>query len=157
MQLLAVFIFQESWLVASGISYRAKKDNVPEEFNSLRCGKFCAIIFLDKATNMSTQWNGSILSWMKNYIYMRLIDRTLPRNKFQFLPVIGTYVCSILWHGFSIGFTLALFGMFSASLCWSMYEESVLGAQIRSLLSRMPALLWLFHHVLSATLGGLTV
>jgi len=45
--LLSAFMCYEAWLVASGISYRAKKDNVPEEFNSLRCGKFRAIIFID--------------------------------------------------------------------------------------------------------------
>ena len=35
--LFARFVFHEAGLIASGISFRAKKEKTPEEYNSIRC------------------------------------------------------------------------------------------------------------------------
>lgn len=48
--------------------------------------------------------------WLKYYIMMRLMDRTLPRGKMQIGPMFITFIVSAAWHGLEIGFFAMFIG-----------------------------------------------
>ena len=75
-----IFGMFEANMIASGLGYRAKSEKEPEEYNSVRavrCVDFSLGIAGDHAI---MNWNMNASLWMKYYIQMRLIDRTLPRH-----------------------------------------------------------------------------
>ena len=57
-----------------------------------------------------TGWNIQVHLWLKYYIMMRLMDRSLPRSKTQMGPMIITFVVSAAWHGIEIGFFFMFIG-----------------------------------------------
>ena len=50
------------------------------------------------------RWNMFTQSWLKYYTMMRMIDRTLPRNKLQLVPVLCGFAMSSIWHGTEPGY-----------------------------------------------------
>ena len=67
--------------MASGISYRKKIDKTEEEFNMLRCTKVRKIMSTQSPLDVATNWNMHVQKWLKYYVYMKLVDREVPRNK----------------------------------------------------------------------------
>lgn len=57
-----------------------------------------------------TGWNIQVHLWLKYYIMMRLMDRSLPRSKTQMGPMIITFVVSAAWHGIEVGFFFMFIG-----------------------------------------------
>lgn len=55
-------------------------------------------------TQNARYWNMSVHNWLKYYVYMRLMDRSLPPHQMQGLATFKTYVISSLWHGLDPGF-----------------------------------------------------
>lgn len=119
-RLVCIFILQESVIVAAGMGYKAadKEKGQVEEFNSFRQGKFCNIMFATGASELAINWNLNVQRWLKNYVYMRLIDRNAKRGKFQVLPTLLTWVISMVWHGFYLAFSIAFVGTFVIAFAW---------------------------------------
>ena len=70
------FASQEACLIASGISYRPKTEKEPEEFNSLRTLQWLRFEQFISASETIGNWNIQVQSWLKYYIYMRMINRS---------------------------------------------------------------------------------
>ena len=75
-------------------------------------------MFATGASELAINWNLNVQRWLKNYVYMRLIDRNAKRGKFQILPTLITWVISMVWHGFYLAFSIAFVGTFVIAFAW---------------------------------------
>ena len=55
--LFARFVYHEASLIASGISYRAKNEKSPEEYNSIRCMDITNFHWGVTAKDSIANWN----------------------------------------------------------------------------------------------------
>ena len=58
-------------------------------------------------------WNTSVHYWLKYYVMLPLMDKSVPRGKMQIKPMLATFLASALWHGcLELGFWVMFIGMF---------------------------------------------
>ena len=98
------FSWQESALVASGISYVANFNDKGENFNTMPCIEIEKWHWSPNLKIAIPTWNMRVQDWLKYHMNLRLVDRTLPRGQRQLLPFFLTTVSSLFFHGFYHGF-----------------------------------------------------
>lgn len=57
---------------------------------------------------------------------MRLVDRTLPRNKIQIMPQILSFFASAVWHGIEPGLFVTFFGFGLLLFLFKVGQQTVL-------------------------------
>ena len=97
------FCFMEANQIASGFGY-ALTETGEESYNNIRLVDMTGIETSGSVNEVSILWNTQIHLWLKNYVYLRLLDRSKPRGGVQGIPVLLTYVASAMWHGVYPGF-----------------------------------------------------
>ena len=111
-RLLFAFGMIEANLIANGISYRAKTEKEPEEFNSIRHVKMWDFVKALTGVNIISNWNMCTQSWIKYYILMRLLDRNKPKGKVQAMPLFLSFIFSAIWHGVDLGYFVFFITLF---------------------------------------------
>ena len=123
--MIYAFIQFEACLIASGISYRSKTEKEPENFNSIRCTQFRKLFFGQSVLDIIANWNLVVQRWLKYYIYLKLIDRDVPRGTYQLKAFFCTFIVSAVWHGFYPGYYFALLSIGLAGLSFNKFEKSI--------------------------------
>ena len=85
--------------------------------------------------------------WLKYYILIRMMDRTQPRGKIQFLPLLCVFITSAYWHGFYFGYHSFFLGLFMMDLVWKTVPKTALVSTVNSTLPY--AVVWLLNWVLT--------
>ena len=116
--LIYVFMQYDACLVMSGVGYRAKTEKTPETFNAFPCVGAAKSWAAQNVFDILANWNMPTQRWLKYYVYLRLLDRNLPRGKPQVKAYLATFAVSCLWHGFYPGFYLVGFGVALQGLVW---------------------------------------
>ena len=124
--LFARFVYHEAGLIASGISYRAKKEKNTEEYNSIRCMDIIGFHWGETAKDSIANWNMRTQHWLKYYVMLRFMDRTKPRGSFQLDAILKTFLVSAFFHGFYIGYYLFFFGLFLLDFAWKLMGSTTL-------------------------------
>lgn len=73
------FCFVEANQIASGFGY-VKSTTGEESFNNIKMINMVNIELATNFTIVSTNWNVQIHLWLKNYVFIRLLDRSKPRG-----------------------------------------------------------------------------
>lgn len=55
---------------------------------------------------MAFTWNCSVYNWCKNYVFLRWLDKSLPKSAVQLIPILATYLSNSVMHGPDVGFLL---------------------------------------------------
>ena len=113
-------------MIASGFSYSPKSEKQKEEYNTYR-----SIYMVDFALGLNaavqiSKWNIFTQNWLKYYTQMRLMDRTLPRNKIQVMPMLVSFAMSSIWHGIEVGYHLFFLSLFINALAAKLITQSKL-------------------------------
>ena len=118
---------QEANLIASGMSYRASKEAEPaEEYNSIRTVKIRQFEMMQSPSQAITCWNMQVQMWLKYYIYLRLVDRSLPRHALQIKPLAAVFITSAYWHGFYFGYYAFFSGICLLDIAWKTVPRTKL-------------------------------
>lgn len=67
-----------------------------------------------------------VQNWIKNYLYMRLIDRSKPKGAIQILPLMAVFFASAYWHGFFFGYYSFFIGLGMLDIAWKMVARTAL-------------------------------
>ena len=150
-RLFAAFGLMEANLIASGISYRAKRDKVPEEYNSIRHVDMYAFETSRSAAECVINWNMCTNNWLKYYVQLRLIDRSLPREALQVIPFAATFIFSAVWHGIDLGyFAFFIFLCFNALIA-KLFSKTKVAAAIMKVVPWpvliVPIWIWNFYQI----------
>lgn len=107
-RLFTAFSTMEVNLIANGLSYLPKNEETktPECYNTLRAVKILKFQFGLSGLGSVLYWNMRTSDWIKYYIQMRFIDRSLPRSKVQVTPYAMAFAGSSLWHGIDVGYNV---------------------------------------------------
>ena len=62
------------------MSYRAKTEKLPEEFNSIRTVNIFDFEKMQSPSQATGSWNIQVQVWLKYYILIRLMDRKKARG-----------------------------------------------------------------------------
>ena len=133
--LFSRFVYHEAGLIASGISYKAKDEKNPEEFNSIRCMDINSFNWGSTAKDSISKWNMRTQHWLKYYVMMRFMDRDMPRGSFQLSAILKTFAVSAIFHGYYIGYYLFFSGLFLLDLAWKLMGGTAFAAYVSK---RMP-------------------
>ena len=79
--LIYVFMQYDAILIVSGVGYRAKTEKTPETFNAFPCVDPKKCWAAQSLFDMVSNWNMPTQRWLKYYVYLRLLNRSLPRGK----------------------------------------------------------------------------
>ena len=64
--------------------------------------------------------------WLKYYVQMRLMDRDLPRDRIQVIPMISAFIASSFFHGIELGYSFFFATLFLNSVAAKLIEQSTL-------------------------------
>ena len=123
-----VFGGWEANMIASGLSYRHAEKN--PEFNSIRGVRCYLFSFSTSGSQAAFTWNVCTGTWLKYYLQLRLIDRTLPRHVVQVWPVAAVFVASSVWHGPEFGFACFFVTVFFNSTIEKFMSKTVIADRI---------------------------
>ena len=68
--------------------------------------------------------------WLKYYVMMRSMDRSLPRGTFQLKAIIKTFSISAIFHGYYIGYYLFFSGLFLMDLAWKLMGATAVATAV---------------------------
>ena len=135
-KLFFVFTMQETFLIASGLGYRARTEKQPENFNSIRCAEIIKVVTASDSAVFAAKWNMRTSHWLKYYVMIPLIDRSKPKGSSHLMPVFATFMVSAIWHGLYFGY----FGCFiNLALCDIMFKTFGATALAHSLGALLPS------------------
>ena len=101
-----LFTFYEVNMIASGISYKAKTETEAENFNSIRVIYNRRLLFTGDWMEIMRVWNSQVQTWLRHYVTTPMIDKSLPKDTIQVIPIAGTLIICGAWHGFYIGYQM---------------------------------------------------
>ena len=130
--LIYVFMQYDACLIMSGIGYRAKIEKTPETFNAFPCIGAAKSWAAQSVFDIYANWNLTAARWLKYYIYLRLLDRNLPKGKPQVKAYLTTFAVSALWHGLYPGNLFLGIGAALSGLVWQKMERSLLHHQMKT-------------------------
>ena len=108
------------------MSYRCASDANAEEFNSIRTVKIRQFEVMQSPSQAIMSWNMQVQVWLKYYIYLRLVDRSLPRHVLQIKPLAAVFITSAYWHGFYFGYYAFFSGVFLLDIAWKTVPRTKL-------------------------------
>lgn len=74
------------------------------KWNRVSAVRVWDIEFSYKVKDFLDAWNVSVHTWLKYYVYLRLIKKD--KKGIQIIPILTTFVVSAIWHGFYPGYYL---------------------------------------------------
>ena len=125
----------ECYLIGSGMSYSEAhtdyKDKKHEEnYNSIRTVYLWNYHTMTIMTDGVKSWNMSIQTWLKYYVFMRIIDRS-QNNASMFFPALTTYLSSAYWHGPEPGYACFFGGVAFQELSQRTWQTTTFAAFLR--------------------------
>ena len=93
-------------MMAKEISYDAATKDQPENYNSIRSIKVLLCLSTSYNKELYSTWNILNTYYLKYYVTMRLLDRSLPRGKFQGFLLAMIFIVSALFYGFYVGYDI---------------------------------------------------
>lgn len=130
-QLFARFVYQEAGLMATGISYQAATKDKPENYNTIRSTQVLVNLSAADTKELFGTWNMRTQYYLKHYVMMRQIDRSLPRGQMQGFPIAITFIVSALNHGFFAGYYILFFGAGLLEFSYRLGEKTAIAALLR--------------------------
>ena len=115
------FVGHEALLIASGISFKARSEKSKEDYNSIRCMDVTRFTWSPTAKEAISNWNMRTQHWLKYYVMLRSMDRSLPRNAFQLKAIVWTFAVSAGFHGLYVGYYLFFAGLFILDLSTKLF------------------------------------
>ena len=73
-------------------------------------------------------------NWLKYYVMLRFVDRTVPKEKLQLAPILKTFTVSALFHGYYHGYYSFFVGLFLADIAWKVISGTALAAYCQRVL-----------------------
>merc|ERR1711990_1005597 len=71
-------------------------------------------------------WNMTIQEFLKYHINLKIVDRTKPRHERQLAPFLGTFFCSMFFHGFFHGLHSFFIGVLLNEASIKMFSQTKL-------------------------------
>ena len=129
--LFARFAYHEASLMATGISYQAATKEQEENHNSIRNVKILTCLITSCPKELFSSWNMRTQFYLKHFVMMRNLDRSVPRGKTQPFPIAMTFLVSALIHGFYVGYYLAFLGFGLLDFNFKLAEQTALVQYLR--------------------------
>ena len=96
------FSFMEAGPIASGLSFNGVVDGQPRH-DRIKSVNVWTISTATTVKDMFANWNMSVHEWLKNYVFLRLLD-SKKKGSSTFTASMTTFFVSAIWHGFYPGF-----------------------------------------------------
>lgn len=135
-------VLGESSLAAAGFGYAADMVNGKvqnERFNTINTLHIKDFYTGTTTNQLMVNWNVQIHYWLKYYVMLRCMDRSLPRGSSQAMPIAATIIASSVWHGTYPGFYILFIGAILCDITCKQLERTKLARKVREHLP--PALL----------------
>lgn len=102
------FCFMDCGPIASGLAYNGDEAN--PEHTAVKNVVLKGLIWTTKIKYFLQCWNISVHEWLKNYIFMRMLDNK--RRGTATKATLVTFIVSGIWHGFYPGYIIFFLGSF---------------------------------------------
>ena len=103
------FCFMDSGPIASGLAFNGySADNVARH-DRVKNVALRKIFFFTQAKVFVASWNISVQNWLKNYVYLRMLDNNKEKGMKKSVAMMFTFLASGLWHGFYPGYITSFF------------------------------------------------
>jgi lysophospholipid acyltransferase len=99
---LGGFCLAESGIIACGLSYNSEKQDVvikAERWDKIKSISIRKLMSVNRVTTFFHYWNMSIHSFLKKYVYLRVISYN-PKKPQKLMAALITFFCSAIWHGY---------------------------------------------------------
>ena len=120
------FVYHEASMMATGISYEAATNDKPENYNSIRSTEVLLCLSSSYTKEIFATWNMRTQYYLKHFVMMRQMDRSLPRGKMQGLPIAMTFLVSASIHGFYVGYYVMFIGAGLLDFTYKLAEQTAL-------------------------------
>lgn len=104
------FCFMDCTMLASGLAFNGRDEKGNERHDRVKSVVINGLIFTHKVKNFLQCWNISTHEWLKNYVFLRMLNNQ-KRGGQEFAALV-TFMVSAIWHGFYPGFFSFFFGAF---------------------------------------------
>lgn len=78
--LFSRFVYHEAGLMATGISYQTATKDKPENYNTIQSTQVLVNLSSADTKELFGTWNMRTQYYLKHYVMMRQIDRSLPKG-----------------------------------------------------------------------------
>ena len=77
-------------------------------------------------------WNSQVQTWLRHYVTTPMIDKSLPKDAIQVVPIAGTLIICGAWHGFYIGYQMMFMSSALFAIALKFWYRTELFATIDS-------------------------
>jgi lysophospholipid acyltransferase len=109
------FCLSEAGLIASGISYSGSESK--DKYSTVRSINVIDLLLVYKPSEFFQNWNISVHTWLKRYVYVRLLpNKGKPDFAQKQFASSVTFLVSALWHGFHPTYFVTFFHFYFFTL-----------------------------------------